>query len=150
MPTAQVVVQRCCDRFFFAETAALSARSHSSNSNANCASERSYSSFTTTSLVMSEAISGLVMSFESSAMRFSSSVTSASMISGPRGFLMILTRLDSRDLAWPDFDPAATAGGTDFILALDRRNAPCSVSIDEPSATAGGSDLPAFQSWYSV
>src|SRR4030081_894192 len=43
---------------------------------------------------MSRATSGLAISFDSSAIRFSSSDISASIVSGARGLLIILTRED--------------------------------------------------------
>src|SRR6266850_2175247 len=81
---------------------------------------------------MSRATSGSDIFFDRSALRFSSSAISASIISGLRGFLMILTR-DARADAGPDFplprrepspaadradlriEPPATADGTDFV-----------------------------------
>src|SRR6266849_5255031 len=77
---------------------------------------------------MSRAISGSDIFLDRSARRLSKSAISASMTSGLRGFLMILTRdppAGSTDLR---FDPSA---GKDFLFT--RR---------EPPATADGSDFP--------
>src|ERR1700674_2874794 len=103
---------------------------------------------------MSRATSGSDIFFDKSAMRFSSSAISVSMISGLRGFLMILTRdappadaacpafplprfdpLAGKDVLFTRPEPSATADGSDFLSTLRG-----------PPATAGGSDLPAFQS----
>src|SRR5216684_2699417 len=103
---------------------------------------------------MSRATSGSDIFFDRSAIRFSSSAISPSMISGRRGFLMILTREEPVDAGAdfplprrepfaiadrPDFrvGPPATAGGTDFLSPL--RGPPA-------TPTCRGSDLPAFQS----
>src|SRR2546426_7707396 len=99
---------------------------------------------------MSRATSGLDISAARSAIRFSNSVISASIVSGPRGFLMILTRDDAVtdvevDLPFLRFDPSAdgdraesifspcrppaTAVDTDFIPARVDVIADCSSSL---------------------
>ena len=64
---------------------------------------------------MSRATSGLAISAASSAIRFSSAAISASIVSGWRGFLMILTRAepdsdDGADRFWPDLVVSLLSG----------------------------------------
>src|SRR5258708_24488107 len=80
---------------------------------------------------MSRATSGSDIFFDRSAIRFSSSAISPSMISGRRGFLMILTREEPVD------------AGADFPLP---RRAPFAIADRPdlrvgPPATAAGTDL---------
>ena len=104
---------------------------------------------------MSRATSGSDIFFDKSAMRFSSSAISASMISGLRGFLMILTRVAAAHACGSDLrlDPPADLDGTDLrctredcALPDGRASDTADAGRTDPPATAGGSDLPAFQS----
>src|SRR5437867_13129408 len=105
---------------------------------------------------MSRATSGFAISADRSAICFSSSAISVSMISESRGFLMTLTRLNA----------SADADDANFLARLDpARDTVCfengALPIDHPAraaragtpvgrasdtATAGGSDFAAFQS----
>src|SRR5436853_1469378 len=75
---------------------------------------------------MSRATSGLAISDESSAIRFSSADISASIVSGWRGFLIILTRQDSlagaadRNLLFRPGDPSANPDCADLVFLPPR------------------------------
>src|SRR5258706_2913028 len=101
---------------------------------------------------MSRATSGLAISVDRSAIRFSSSDISASIASGARGLLIILTREDplpdadeaalcflrrdpSGDKDWPGFvfpsrDLPSNAGGINFIPS--RVDGSADISLDFP------------------
>src|SRR6266403_1765625 len=90
---------------------------------------------------MSRAISGLAISVDRSAMRFSSSDISASIVSGSRGFLMIFTRVDGPAAA--DFrrrDPSAVDDCPDLVFFS--LNPPANAGTDfKPSRVDAAADL---------
>src|SRR5258706_15400037 len=91
---------------------------------------------------MSRAISGLAISVDRSAMRFSSSDISASIVLGSGGFLMIFTRFDG-PAAGADFrrrDPSAVDDCPDLVFFS--LNPPANAGTDfKPSRVDAAADL---------